>query len=299
MQMRITFLGTGTSTGVPLIGCRCPVCQSTDARDKRLRASVILDFFDLGEPETRPSCAQTTSSGPLATGTSSATGTFTPPPVATLLIDAGPDFRQQMLAHHTVFPDAILITHAHKDHVGGLDDVRAFNFMTGRPVQIYAEPSAQMTLKKDYDYAFVTNKSYLGAPQMFLHTIDGQPFWVGNQTHQFRIVPVRAMHQRLPIYGFRIGPFGYLTDVSEITPNEWQKFLGVEIMVISAVQSWPHRSHFHLDRAIHLANVIAAPQTYLTHISHGLPPHARLCEQLPPEIQPAYDGLSCVLPFTP
>ncbi len=249
--MRITFLGTGTSSGVPMIGCRCATCASADSRDKRLRASVLVE-----------------------TGAEH------------LLIDAGPDFRQQMLSCGATCLDAILITHEHKDHVGGLDDVRAFNFLNHKPIDIYAEPRVQQVLRKDYDYAFAAT-SYPGAPQMNLHTIDGTPFSVGDT----RIVPVRAQHYFLPVYGYRIGSFGYLTDASQITRDQLEKFFGVEVFVLSTVQRAPHRSHFTLDQAVETARAVGAKQTYLTHLSHCLEPHAALAAVLPSGIEPAYDGL--------
>lgn len=249
--MQITFLGTGTSSGVPMIGCQCKTCTSADPKDKRLRASVLV-----------------------TTDTES------------LLIDAGPDFRQQMLTHNVTNLDAILITHEHKDHVGGLDDVRAFNFLHHKPIDIFAEPRVQRVLKKDYDYAFATKK-YPGVPEMNLNNIEGLPFHVGDT----KVIPVRAFHQLLPIYGFRIGNFGYLTDVKSITRDQLEKFFGVEVFVVSTVQRWPHRSHFHLDQAVETAQMVGARQTYLTHLSHCLEPHAQLAASLPAGIEPAYDGL--------
>ena len=256
MQYRITFLGTGTSTGVPLIGCRCNICTSEDKKDKRLRSSVLVEVLPKnGE-------------------------------VVKILIDAGPDFRQQMLTHNVTSLDAILLTHEHWDHVAGLDDVRAFNFLSKRPVPVYAEPRVLKSIKKDFSYAF-TDCPFPGLPEMDLHSIDNGPFAVAGVP----IVPVRALHDKLPVFGFRIGPFGYLTDANHIEENELNKYRGVEVFVVSTVLKTPHRSHFSLQEAIDVARNTGAPNAFLTHMSHRLGPHETFQKELPQGISPAYDGL--------
>lgn len=256
MIYRITFLGTGTSTGVPLIGCQCRVCLSKDNKDKRLRSSVLVErITDNGER-------------------------------IKILIDAGPDFRQQMLTHGITGLDAILLTHEHRDHIAGLDDVRAFNFLSNKPVPIYAEQRVQDSLRKQFDYAFTDYKSP-GLPEMTLYTIENKPFYI----RDISIIPVRAMHGPLPILGFRIGPIGYLTDAKTIDDNELEKFKGVKVFVVSTVQRTVHRTHFSLSQAIGVAQRVGAAESYLTHLSHCLEPHRELLALLPQGIEPAYDGL--------
>ncbi len=256
MIYRITFLGTGTSTGIPLIGCQCRVCRSENRKDKRLRASVLVEIIQENGQRVR------------------------------ILIDAGPDFRQQMLTYGIIGLDGILLTHEHRDHTAGLDDVRAFNFLSNKPVPIYAEKRVFDSLRKQFDYAFTDCKSP-GLPEMTLHPIDNDPFYIRNVP----IIPVRAMHGPLPIFGFRIGPIGYLTDARNIENKELEKFRDVEIFVVNTVQRMVHRTHFSLSQAIDVAQSIKAPESYLTHLSHCLEPHEELLAGLPPGIEPAYDGL--------
>jgi len=268
MRIQVTFLGTGTSSGVPMIGCQCRVCQSPDPKDKRLRASVLVEI----QPD------------PVSSAVA-------PPLSQVILIDAGPDFRQQMLTYQVHRLDAILLTHEHKDHVAGLDDVRAFNFLSGTPMPVYAEQRVQTALRKEYDYVFAEQK-YPGAPEIELHTIDEKPFFIGGTP----VIPVRAMHGPLPILGFRIGSFGYLTDAKTIDYKELDKFRGVEVFVVSTVQRKTHRTHFALSQAMAVAEFVGARQTYLTHLSHCIEPHTELAAWLPRWIQPAYDGLTLSIP---
>ncbi len=248
---KLTFLGTGTSQGVPVISCGCWVCRSEDPRDKRLRASVLVETQGL-----------------------------------TLLIDAGPDFRQQMLREDVRKLDAILLTHAHKDHINGLDDVRAFNYTTGEPVDIYAEERVQKTIRKDFDYAF-GEKRYPGVPDMNLITIDETPFRVKG----IEVVPIRGMHFNLPVLGFRIGQLAYITDMNRIDEREIEKIKGVDTLVINALRKEHHLSHFTLDEALHIRYLVSPRVTYLTHMSHQMGRHAQVDRDLPEGVHMAYDGL--------
>lgn len=286
----LTFLGTGTSQGVPIIACQCPVCQSTDPRDKRYRASAFIRHDGLN-----------------------------------ILVDAGPDFRSQMLAHDIRHLDAILLTHAHKDHTGGLDDVRSFNYIDKKAVEIYCEPLVLKSLKNDYSYAFEEHK-YPGAPEWHVHIIDERPFrvdslkntgdleWVHDVGYFYRqadgslqpsdnvvreasherpnITPIRGYHDQLPVLGFRVGNIAYLTDMSKIPESEFPKLEGLEHLTLNTVGYYPHHSHFSLSEAIEIARRIGAKHTWLTHLSHAFPTYPEFCKQLPPDIRPAWDGLT-------
>ncbi len=249
--MKLTFLGTGTSQGVPVIACRCAVCSSADERDKRLRASVLL------ETEGK-----------------------------VLLIDAGPDFRQQLLRAKTEHLDAILLTHEHKDHTAGLDDVRAFNHITGKPVDIYAEQRVLDALKKEYNYVFA-EKKYPGSPEMALHAIDEHPFTVAG----IDVQPIRVWHYRLPILGFRVGQLAYITDAKEVTAGEREKLKNLDVLVVNAVKHGSHISHFSIEEALAFIDDIKPRRAYITHLSHRLEKHAELQAMMPENVHIAYDGL--------
>ena len=248
---KLTFLGTGTSQGVPMIACGCWVCTSADSRDKRLRTSALVEHD----------------------------GTV-------IVIDAGPDFRQQMLRENVRAIDAILLTHAHKDHIGGLDDVRAFNYFLQRPVDIYAEERVQRVVRKDFDYAF-SDMPYPGVPEITLHTITEEPFMVKDA----EVIPIRGLHYRLPVLGYRIGGLAYLTDYNHISEEEIGKIRGIDTLVINALRREHHISHFTLDEALHVSHLVRARQTYLTHMSHQMGRYAQICRELPAGVQFAYDGL--------
>lgn len=249
--MIITFLGTGTSQGVPIIACGCEVCTSTDHHDKRLRTSVLLE-----------------TDGKV------------------ISIDSGPDFRYQMLRAGVKHLDAVVFTHEHKDHIAGLDDVRAFNYFQQEAMDVYASLRVQDALKREFSYIFADYK-YPGIPQLNLHTIGDEPFLVG----PVKFTPINVLHYRLPVLGFRVKDFTYITDAKTISPAEMEKIKGSKILVINALQKEPHISHFTLNEAIALAQQIGAEKTYLTHISHRLGKHADVSLELPEGIELAYDGL--------
>ncbi|WEK18159.1 MAG: MBL fold metallo-hydrolase [Candidatus Pedobacter colombiensis] len=250
--MKVTFLGTGTSQGIPVITCNCAVCQSADHRDKRLRVSVLLETGD-----------------------------------KTIVIDSGPDFRYQMLRAGVKDLDAILFTHEHKDHLAGLDDIRPFNYLLKKHIDIYATERVQHALKKEFSYIF-SDIRYPGLPQIELHTITDETFYVGHTA----IVPLNIMHYKLPILGFRIGDFTYITDAKTIAEDTLEKIKGTRILVVNALQREQHISHFTLDEAIEFSQKIGAETTYFTHISHNLGLHAVVEKDLPANIKLAYDGLT-------
>jgi phosphoribosyl 1,2-cyclic phosphate phosphodiesterase len=249
----ITFLGTGTSSGVPMIGCDCPVCRSLDPRDQRLRVSVHL----------------------AVAGRS-------------LVIDTGPDFRQQMLRARITRLDAVLFTHEHKDHTAGLDDIRAFNFRQQQEIPVFAEPRVIRQLRQEFAYIFAEQK-YPGVPQVSLHPIasDTEPFDVLGLSVQ----PIRALHYRLPVLGFRIGGFVYLTDANYLAPETLDLLRGADTIVLNALRKEPHISHFTLAQAVEILEELRPRRAYLTHISHQLGRHREVEAELPPWIRLAYDGL--------
>jgi phosphoribosyl 1,2-cyclic phosphate phosphodiesterase len=251
-MMKLTFLGTGTSLGSPVIACDCAVCRSADPRDRRLRTSALIEAGDV-----------------------------------TMVIDAGPDFRQQMLRADVRRVDGILLTHEHKDHTAGLDDVRAFNYAMRAPMNIYATERVQEVVRKDFDYAFAAER-YHGAPRMTLHTIGTEPFEVAG----VEVTPIRGMHAKLPVTGFRIGLLAYLTDFSYIDDAEVEKLRGVEVLVLNALRRERHHSHFTLDEALELSGRVGARYTFFTHVSHEMGRMTDIERELPPNTFFAYDGLS-------
>ena len=251
MNPKLIFLGTGTSQGVPVIGCHCGVCTSIDYRDVRLRASVYMEYNG-----------------------------------ARLLIDAGPDFRQQLLRAKIDNLDAILLTHEHRDHIAGLDDVRAFNYINKRAVDIYAEERVHAALQNEFGYAFEADK-YPGIPEFALHTIGEKPFMV----ESLEITPIRVWHAKLPILGFRIADIAYITDANYIDESELNKLGGLSLLVVNAVRQKPHISHFNLNEAIAIAQKVGAQHTCITHISHQMGLHADVEKKLPAGIVLAYDTL--------
>lgn len=254
--MKVTFLGTGTSQGVPLIGCSCPVCTSTDKRNNRLRSSVLIQTDD-----------------------------------ATVVIDSGPDFRYQMLRAQVNKLDAIVYTHGHKDHVAGMDDVRAYNFFSKKAMNIYATPPTQETLKREFSYVF-SDIQYPGIPRIELNTIQpNQSFDINGTT----FVPILVKHMYMDVLGFRIGDFTYITDANYIAPEEMDKIKGSRYLVLNALRKEKHPSHYTLDEAIAVAQETGVPDTYFTHISHQLGKHCDIDDQLPTGIHLSYDGLTLEL----
>jgi phosphoribosyl 1,2-cyclic phosphate phosphodiesterase len=252
--VKITFLGTGTSQGVPVIACECDTCLSEDPRDKRLRTSLLLE-----------------------SGTS------------TLLFDAGPDFRQQMLREKVKRLDAIFLTHEHKDHIAGMDDVRAFNYKSQDAVDIYAEERVQKAVRREFSYVFAEYQ-YPGIPRMRLNPIGDFPFIVKG----VEIIPVRVRHMHLEIYGFRIGNFAYITDANYIPEGSKEKLIGVKYLVVNALRKEKHISHFSLREAIDFIKEISPKRAFLTHISHQMGLNENVGKELPPGIMLAYDGLSLI-----
>lgn len=254
--MKVTFLGTGTSQGVPVIGCECNVCKSLDYRDKRFRTSVHIE----------------------AVGVS-------------LVIDTGPDFRMQMLRSGINKLDAIVFTHEHKDHTAGLDDIRPFNFMQQKDMPVFGKRQVIDQLKREYAYVF-SDKKYPGVPQVACVEIDENPFHIDGLI----LTPLPVLHYKLPVLGFRIGDFSYITDANHIPDSTLTLLEGSEILVLNALQKDPHISHFTLDQAIDQALKIGAKKTYFTHISHRLGLHQVVEASLPEGIFLAYDGMELTLP---
>lgn len=250
--MNLTFLGTGTSQGVPVIACHCAVCSSTDGHDSRLRTSALLTADD----------------------------------GRNLLFDIGPDFRQQMLRHRVDHLDAVLITHAHRDHVGGLDDIRSFNYVQHRRMDVYLNVEAETAIRRDYHYIF-EHHIYPGLPEADLHVVDKEPFVAAG----LEVMPLRAMHKDLPILGYRIGPLAYITDANYIAPEEMVKIDGVKVLVINALRKEKHFSHYCLPEALDVIRAVKPERAYLTHISHEMGLHEEVQHELPDGVSLAYDGL--------
>jgi phosphoribosyl 1,2-cyclic phosphate phosphodiesterase len=249
--LKITFLGSGTSQGVPVIGCRCEVCRSLDYRDKRLRTSIRVEIDS-----------------------------------QSFIIDTGPDFRQQMLRENVRRVDAVIFTHAHRDHTAGLDDVRAYNFLQEMDMPVYGTQASLDQLKVEYAYAF-SKDSYPGIPRLTLHTIDDSPFSINGVP----ITPLPVLHLKLPVLGFRFENFSYITDANFIPEETMERLKGTDTLVLNALQIETHVSHFNLREALKMVSRIQPRKTYFTHISHKLGLHATIEKNLPHDVSLAYDGL--------
>lgn len=249
--MEFTFLGTGTSQGVPIIACKCAVCLSTNPKDKRLRTAGMIRSAN-----------------------------------TTVVIDTGPDFRQQMLREEVRQLDAVVFTHQHKDHVAGLDDIRAFNYLQKRDMPIYANEATINRLKVEFAYAFGENQ-YPGVPKLLIEKIDEAPFQIGDIDFQ----PIPVWHKDMKVLGFRIGTFAYITDANKIPASSMELLEGVDTLVLNALRRTPHYSHFTLEEAIEITKQIGPKQAYFTHISHLLGSHAEVNAELPSWISLAHDGL--------
>lgn len=249
--MEITFLGTGTSGGVPLIGCQCEVCRSTDQRDKRLRTSLLIKSHN-----------------------------------QTIVIDCGPDFRQQMLREDVRHIDAILMTHMHKDHTGGLDDIRSFNFINKKAVDIYCDADTEGGIREQYSYIFKDN-GYPYLPQMNFIRVEDKPFEIGG----LGVQPLEVMHAKMPVKAYRFGHFTYITDAKTIKPEEIAKIKGTRVLVINALRPEAHYSHMNLEEALQIVEEVKPETTYLIHMSHQFGFHAAMEQKLPKGVKLSYDGL--------
>lgn len=250
-SLKITFLGTGTSSGVPMIACNCTVCTSTDKKDKRLRSSIMV-----ASEHTR------------------------------FVVDTTPDFRYQMLRENVKHLDAVLFTHPHKDHIAGLDDVRAFNFFQEQAMQLYANQMTIDALMREFAYAFA-DKKYPGVPNLELNTIGLEPFSIGD----IPIIPIQVWHLKMPVYGFRFGNFTYITDANRIDESEKEKIRGSKVLVVNALRKEKHISHYTLEEAVELVQELNVPEAYFTHISHQLGRHEEIEKRLAKGIHLGYDGL--------
>lgn len=250
-DIKLTFLGTGTSTGVPVISCDCQVCMSQNPKDQRLRTSAMVEVNGI-----------------------------------VIIIDCGPDFRYQMIKANVNDIHALLFTHEHRDHIAGIDDIRAFNYVLNKRVDVFATEHVMGSIKTQFPYIF-NSKGYLGAPKINIHTIENDPFFI----HDIEVIPIEVMHAQLPVKGFRIGDMTYITDASQISDAELEKAKGSEILVLNALRNSKHISHFSLDQAVEIAKKADAKHVYFTHMSHFIGLHDNVNERLPENMELAYDGL--------
>ena len=302
--MKLTFLGTGTSQGVPVIACHCGVCSSTDSRDRRLRTSALLQVAVSGQQVAGSIQEQVlpTTHYPLT---------------ANILIDIGPDFRQQMLRHHVDRLDAILITHAHRDHVGGLDDIRSFNYVQHKKMDVFLNAEAAHAIQRDYHYIFEPHQ-YPGLPEAELHVVGEEVFSIqcpvasdqcsvnsdqcsvssdatqSGGSHWplatgIDVTPIHAMHKDLPVLGFRIGDMAYITDANYLAPAEMEKLKGLKVLVLNALRQKTHFSHYCLSEALEVIAQLKPERAFLTHISHEMGLHEEVNRMLPAGVQLAYD----------
>lgn len=253
--MKVTFLGTGTSIGVPVITCDCPVCTSDDPRDKRFRTSLMIEINH-----------------------------------KTFVIDCGPDFRIQMLRQKVQNLDAVIFTHEHRDHIAGLDDVRAFNYVLNKKIDIYGSKQVMETIAVEFPYIFSSTR-YFGAPQLTVHHIDSNPFTIDG----IEFIPISVLHEKLPVFGFRILDFTYITDASFIPEDQLKKIEGSKVIVLNALRNSKHVSHFSISEAVEILTKLKPQVAYLTHLSHFVGLHEDVNNRLPDFIQLAYDGLELMI----
>jgi phosphoribosyl 1,2-cyclic phosphate phosphodiesterase len=252
MSIKVTILGSGTSSGVPMIACECEVCQSEDQKDKRLRSSILVSHngFNYG-------------------------------------VDSGPDFRQQMLSNRVKRLDGILYTHEHKDHTAGMDDVRAFNFIQQKDMPLYCSERVEQALRMEFSYVFAAEK-YPGIPNVDLQLLDGSAFQLPSGLD---VTPIQVLHHRLPVFGFRFGDLTYITDANYISEMEKEKIKGSKVLIINALRKTPHISHFTFQEALQLIEELQPERAYLTHISHMMGKHEDILSWCPPNVQPCFDGM--------
>lgn len=255
-KLEITILGSGTSQGVPMIACDCEVCKSVNPKDKRLRSSILISHSGKN-----------------------------------YVIDSGPDFRQQMLRENVTSLDAIIFTHEHKDHIAGLDDVRAFNFKQQRDMPVYCTENVERAIRNEFHYIFLEN-SYPGIPKIDLNRITQN---VTFQLDDLEFIPVEVMHYKMPVLGFRIGDFAYITDAKSISDEELNKLKGVKTLIVNALRREEHISHFNLREALEFISHVNPEQAFLTHISHLFGQHKDIIAELPDRISVAYDGMKIVV----
>lgn len=251
-KFKATILGSGTSQGVPVIACSCHVCTSADKKDNRLRCSVLLETED---------------------------GNF--------VIDSGPDFRQQMLRERVTSLKGILFTHEHKDHVAGLDDVRAFNFKENRDMDVYCTPAVEVALRREFHYVFQEN-TYPGIPKLNLINFGSNPIRLGEH---ITVQPVRVWHYKMEVFGFRLGKFAYITDAKSVDEEEVEKLKGVEVLIVNCLRKEEHISHFNLEEALAFIEKVQPEKAFLTHISHMFGTHKEIQQMLPPNVDVAFDGM--------
>ena len=254
MQIKVKFLGTGTSQGVPMVGCTCQVCKSNNTKDSRLRSSILISIDSFN-----------------------------------ILIDIGPDFRYQMLRINCKSVDAILFTHQHRDHTAGIDDLRPIYYKNKKPISLFAEKFVFDQIKSDFHYLFGT-KDYPGKPKFKLNVIKNSSFLVS----KILVTPIRVMHYKLPVFGYRIGDLAYITDANYIEEREKAKLFGIKVLIINSLQKDKHISHYNLDESLNLIDEVKPQKAYLTHIGHGMGLHNHVNKELPRNVYLAFDNLEII-----